>query len=96
MRTDDFSAVFDEALIHGRRIEDVPVPVASPEYLVAMKMIAGRDKDNLDLITLLQSGEVDLPRARCMIKRLLGAYAAKQFDARVAEAEWRATRNGDE
>ena len=64
--------------------------------LVAMKLIAGRGKDNLDLITLLQSGEVDVPKARRIIKRLLGAYAAMNFDTRVAEAEWLATRKGDE
>lgn len=95
-RTDDFSAVFDEALTHGRRIEGVPIPVASPEYLAAMKLIAGRDKDELDLITLLQSGELDVPKARSVIKRLLGAYAAKDFDSRVAEAAWRASRTMDD
>lgn len=95
-RTDDFSTVFDEALNYGRRFEGVPVPVASPEYLAAMKLLAGRDKDNLDLLTLLQSGEVDLPKARRIIKRLLGAYAAKDFDTRVAEAEWRAARRADD
>lgn len=91
-RADDFAPVFVEALQLGRMIEGVPVPVASPEHLAAMKMIAGRDKDDLDLMTLLQSGEVDLPKARGLIKRLLGAYAARDFDSRVAEAEWRASR----
>ena len=86
-RTDDFAHVFDEALQYGRRLEGVPVPVAGPEYLVIMKMIAGRDKDDLDLIALLQCGEVDIAQARRMVKRLLGAYAAQDFDSRVAEAE---------
>lgn len=92
-RWGDFAHVFNEALQHGQPLESVPIPVASPEYLVAMKMIAGRDKDDLDLIALLQSGEVDIAKARRMVKRLLGAYAAQDFDSRVAEAEWRALRS---
>lgn len=91
-RDDDFAAVYDEALQYRRLIEGVALPVASPEYLAAMKMIAGRDRDDLDLIALIQSGEVDIPKARRMIKRLLGAYAAQDFDARVEEAAWRASR----
>ncbi len=61
-----------------------------------MKMIAGREKDELDLITLLQSGEVDIPKARRLIKRVIGAHAALDSDTRIAEAAWRATRRGTE
>lgn len=93
---EDYAGVFEEALLYGRRIETVPIPVASPEYLAAMKMIAGRSKDDLDLIELLQSGEVDVQKARRMIRRLLGVYAAQDFGARVTEAEWRAHRDGEE
>jgi len=91
-RDDDCAEVYAEALQYRRVIEGVPLPLASPEYLAAMKMIAGRDRDEIDLIALLQSGEVDVPKARRMIKRLLGAYAAQDFDGRVEEAAWRASR----
>lgn len=97
VREDDFAPVFAEALEQGQRaIEGVPIDVVSPEYLAAMKMIAGRDRDDLDLIFLLQSGEVDVGKARRIIKRLLGAYAAQDFDSRVAEAEWKASREREE
>ena len=72
----------------GRRIAPQPPP-----------FVDGSCDDpfsRLDLITLLQSGEVDLPKTRRIIKRLLGPYAAKDFDTRVAEAEWRAARAGEE
>lgn len=93
-RDDDFAHVFREALDNGCTLPGVPIPVVGREYLVAMKMISGRDKDDQDLIALLQSGEVDIPNARRIIKRLLGAYAAQDFDGRVLEAEWRAARGG--
>ncbi len=96
VRDDDpaYAAVFEEALQHGRRVEGIPIPVVSPEYLAAMKLIGGRPKDDLDLAMLLQAGVVDVPRAREIIKRLLGTYAAQAFDACVSEAEWQAARSG--
>lgn len=92
VRDDDFAQVYAEALSHGQVIDNCPIPVASPEHLAAMKMVAGRGKDELDLRALLVSPHIDLDKARNLIKRLLGAYAAKEFDALLAEAQWLASR----
>lgn len=89
LRDDDFKAIFEEALLHPRRIEGVAVPVVSPEYLVLMKMVARRPKDELDLEALLGLGVVDVDKARGMVRRLLGAYAVGDLDAVVQMAEWR-------
>ncbi|MFZ4579146.1 MAG: DUF6036 family nucleotidyltransferase [Myxococcota bacterium] len=92
VRADDYAKVFEEALEFPRRIEGLPLPVASPEYLVVMKMVARRKKDAADLEALLQSDLVDLDKARGMVKRLLGAYAADEFDAVLASAQWERSR----
>lgn len=92
VRADDYAAVYEEALQHPRRLPDLPVPIVSPEYLVAMKMVARRKKDAADLETLVLSGTVDIDKARRIVKRLLGAYAAEDLDAVVAEAEWHQRR----
>ena len=92
MRDDDYAEVFAEALEYPRKIEGVPVPVASPEYLVLMKMVARRKKDALDLDMLLESGNVDVAKARRLIKRLLGAFAVDDFDTTLQMAEWQRSK----
>jgi hypothetical protein len=89
IRNDDFADLFAEATEYPRRLEGVPVPVVSPEYLVAMKMVARRPKDLLDLQALLTLGVVDNTKALGIVKRLLGAYAAEDLRSHIAEAEWR-------
>ncbi len=91
MRDDDFKAIFEEALLYPRRIEGVDVPVVSPEYLVLMKMVARRPKDELDLEALLGLGVVDVDKARKMVRRLLGAYAVADLDAAVTRVSGIAT-----
>jgi hypothetical protein len=89
VRDDDYAAVFDEALEYGRDLPGVPIRVASPEQLVLMKMIARRRKDELDLDALLESGQVDVPKARRLVKRLLGVFALDEFNEILQVAEWR-------
>jgi hypothetical protein len=86
MRDDDYADLYDEAIRRAVRVDGVPLPVAAPEYLVAMKMVAHRIKDEADIETLILSGVLDLVETRKLIKRLLGAYAADSFDAYVLSA----------
>lgn len=92
LRSDDFTELYEEALLKAKRLPGVPVPVVTPEYLAAMKLVAGRGKDELDLETMLEGGLVDVAAATALIKRLLGAYAAKEFSSRVDLAEWKKSR----
>jgi hypothetical protein len=94
LRDDDFTAIYEEALLHPRRLAGVPVPVVSPEYLVLMKMVARRPKDELDLETLLGLGVVDIDKTRRMVRRLLGAYAVADLDSAVQMAAWRREKPG--
>ena len=88
-RDDDYASLYDEALDTAVITDGISAPVVRSEYLAAMKLAAGRGKDDLDLAFLVTSGAVDLPTARKIIKKLLGAYAAQEFDSAVSEAQWR-------
>ena len=89
VRADDYAALYEEAVEFAVRMDAVPIKVATPEYLAAMKMVARRKKDDADLDALLQSGLVNVKKARSIIKRLLGTYAADDFDSYVMESKWR-------
>ncbi len=95
LRDDDFAPVYQEALQYPRSIHGVPVPVVSPEFLVLMKMVARRPKDDLDLETLLGLGVVDVDKARSMVRRLLGPYAVEDLDSAVQLAAWRREKAGN-
>jgi hypothetical protein len=87
IRSDDYEAVFTEAIDNPRTFAQVPAPMVRPEYLVAMKMGARRPKDRLDLAELLRLDVVDIDEALRITQRLLGAYAAADLRGRAAEAE---------
>lgn len=94
VRSDEFRSLYREAVKMAQTIEGVPMPVVRPEHLVAMKMVAGRDKDLTDLTHLLGvAGLVDVVKTRAIVHQHLGAYAAKDFDGHVEEAEWKKARN---
>ncbi len=88
----DFVALYKEALAKAAKMPDVPVRVVTPEYLAAMKLVAGRGKDDVDLDMMITEGMVDIEAAQKIIERLLGAYAAKDFASRVAVAQWQKGR----
>ena len=50
-RKDEFKKLFEEALTEAVRINDVPI--LTPEWLVILKFIAGRFKDQEDAVFLL-------------------------------------------
>lgn len=71
------------------------IPIVTREYMVALKMMAGReDKDLGDLYYLLTTATTDLPLARRIVRAELGKYAGKEFDALVEEATWAMSRRG--
>jgi predicted HAD superfamily Cof-like phosphohydrolase len=92
VRRDEFRTLYEDAIAYATRMPESPLLVARPEHLAAMKMVAGRPKDDLDFAFLVSSGVLDEKKARRLIKRLLGAYAAIEFDRQVVEARWRAER----
>jgi hypothetical protein len=92
LRSDDYAGLYEEAVTRATRVQGVPVPVARPEHLAAMKMVAGRARDMVDLEFLVASGTADPARARRVIRKHLGPYAADEFDRVVEEIAWKASR----
>lgn len=93
VRSDDYRDLYIAAIEHARD-EGLALPVVTPEYLAALKMAAARDKDELDLKTLIRLGVLDLNQTRDIIREHLGRYAAKAFDALCNEIEWMKSREG--
>jgi len=92
VRNDVYEALYDEALAQAIEHEDLPVKLVTPPYLAAMKMAAGRDKDEMDLKTLMHLHVLDLNQTIDIIKRHLGVYAVQEFRALLDEIAWRETR----
>jgi hypothetical protein len=93
-RQDDYEGLY-RAAVEDPLPEDespAPVPIARPEYLLAMKLVADRAKDRADVEWLVANEVVDLKLARRIVKRELGAYAAEDFDAVVSEIQWKRSR----
>lgn len=93
VRGDDYAELYRDAILASPVVPELGVRVVLPEYLAAMKMAAGRDKDFLDLKFLLsQEGLVDAAKARVIVRKHLGPYAAREFDSLVDEAAWLKSR----
>lgn len=92
LRSDAYERLYDEVVEKAGRAKGIPVPVARPEYLAAMKMVAGRGKDETDLEYLLASGVLDVKKTRAVILRHLGPYAVDAFERFRDEVAWRKSR----
>jgi len=91
MRDDGYKKLYQEALNRAVSIRTLRIRLVRSEYLVAMKMIAGRTRDEEDLEFLILSG-TDLKPARKIIFKHLGIYGAESFDRLVDETLWRASK----
>ncbi len=74
IRNDEFAKLFSEALKEAVKINDVPI--LSPEWLVILKFIAGRFKDQEDAVYLLsRKGLVNRKLIKETIVKHVGAAA---------------------
>ena len=92
IRDDKYRALYEAAVDHATRIEGVPVVVVRGEYLIAMKMVAGRPKDDADLEFLIADGGVDLERAKAVVSEHLGPYAVDELERYCDGVAWRRSR----
>lgn len=93
LRCDAYRPLYQDALEKAKRVKGIPVLVARPEHLAAMKMAAGRPgKDDADLDFLIVSGVLDVGKARRVIAKFLGVYGAESFDRIVELAMWQRER----
>lgn len=72
---------------------DLKVNVVRLSYLMALKMVAGRAKDEGDILTMLRIGAVDIDETSNVLKEYLGQYAADDFSSVVEETEWKKARD---
>lgn len=86
-------AFLQRAIIH--EIEGVSVPVAAPEDIVVMKILAARPKDLEDVVSILtaQDERFDMGLTRSVIRQLEDALGQSdlvpQLDKAVARAKAR-------
>jgi hypothetical protein len=92
VRGDQYRDLYSDAIRQARTAIGLSMRVASPEHLLAMKMEAGREKDHLDIVYLLNSGHLSLGTTRSVIREHLGPYAVSEFNSLVEEAAWMKTR----
>ena len=90
---DEYADLYRSAIYDSINM-DLPVKVVTPEHLAALKMAAGRGKDDLDLEKLIELDALDLPKTRKIIGTYLGKYAAHKFDSIVDKIKWRRSREG--
>ena len=95
VRNDVYAALYEEALESASNEPGLPVKVVRPEYLAAMKMAAGRDKDEADLKTLIRSGKVTFEGMAAVVQRHLGVYAVRELESLIAEVAWLASRESE-
>jgi Nucleotidyl transferase AbiEii toxin, Type IV TA system len=79
-----------------RLIDGVPVPVAAPDDLVVMKVLAGRPQDLEDVVAILvaQGSQVDLERATATLRLLEQALDRRDLVPRLEQARAEARRGG--
>lgn len=81
------------SLSHAVNEPDLGVSVVALSYIMALKFVAGRAKDEEDIRTMLRLGAVDVLETLKVIRRYVGAYAEKSFQSVVEEAEWKRDRD---
>jgi hypothetical protein len=91
VRSDDYEKLYHDALHNAQKAEDGPL-VITPEYLAAMKLAAGREKDILDLKWLIGHEIIDLKKTSAIIYRHLGKFGQDRFEDTVDQALWEKQR----
>lgn len=92
VRDDEWADLYQDALENAVDVEDIPLPVVAPEYLIPMKMVAGRPKDDSDVRYLVLLDDFDLNKTEAVVREHLGAYAVRELRTIVDEARWRKSR----
>ena len=92
-RDGGLNGLFEEAIEAANRfgprakVAGAEIPVAPPEYLLALKVVAAERKDQDDALRLLRAlPDLDLPRARDVVFRHGGPGSANLLDALARQA----------
>ena len=86
-----FAALFRDAIQEAResgrkaRVGGQEASLVSLEFLLAMKLVSGEPKDEIDVRRILQREELRYAAARDIVHRHLGAASANRLDALARE-----------
>jgi hypothetical protein len=76
IRSDDIRELYESALNTARHDKDTGLRVVTPEYMVILKYLAGRGKDQIDLLWLLrEDGLVNRETVNDIIKKYMGKHS---------------------
>ena len=89
VRQDEYQSLYQEALEAAVSDPVLPLPVVPIEYLAAMKLATRRTKDAADLEWIIAESIVDIVRARAIVFKHLGPFAAREFTSVVDEVLWK-------
>ncbi|MGH9941991.1 MAG: hypothetical protein ACRD9R_06485 [Pyrinomonadaceae bacterium] len=91
VRDDDKQEAYQAALADAVVIEPEQLPILTPEWLVILKHLAGRGKDQLDLLWMLREDDlVDRKLVAKHVRKLMGRFAywvLKDLEALYLEAD---------
>ncbi|MCC7380885.1 MAG: hypothetical protein IT384_03595 [Deltaproteobacteria bacterium] len=102
-----FAPLFAEAIQEAKdanrraRVGEREIPLVSLEHLLAMKLVSGSPKDDIDARRIVGLERLVYARARSIVERHLGAASANRLDELAREAgrpelpPRRLYRNGD-
>ncbi len=91
-REGGLNALFEEAIKHAlppgiNKATGLELPVVSPEYLVALKVVAAEEKDQKDAIRIIRAlPELDLLRTRAIVFQHGGPGSANLLDVLARQA----------
>lgn len=76
IRNDEIKEIYELALNDAKVIKDIGIRVITPEYLVLLKYLAGRGKDQIDLMWMLRENDlVDRAKIVKIIKKQMGKHS---------------------
>jgi hypothetical protein len=81
--------LYDAALSFAVRMRGAPLLVVRPEYIVAMKMVAARPRDESDFDFLVTDYPLDVSKAERVVRRYLGPYGLQDFKSRRSIVCWK-------
>jgi hypothetical protein len=90
VRNDEMADLYSYAIYGALRIDGIPVPVVTPDYLASIKFGSRNDRDTADVEFLVLSNRLNLDRVREVIRTHMGWYAARKFGQLIDEAHRKA------
>jgi hypothetical protein len=91
IRNDEQKELYAIALREMIILDDVKLPIITPEWLVIIKHVAGRGKDHMDCVWLLRKdGLVNRDKLIEIIRRVMGPvafWAVKDLESVMLEAD---------